>query len=158
MSKLEQYKRQREGRTNPNHYDYTPSLTKVDLDKFGIIDIIKDIDAPYGWRILRDNDREWKISYYITQRFNNGSHKGYPFVNLYDAATKKQKAITLSRLLFVWFIRDIPKGYVVDHIDNDELNNDLDNLQLLTRSENTKKNSVKHNQYTEQQYLVHKGN
>lgn len=152
MKKLEQYKRQRLGLTNPKHHEYTPCLSKVDLEKLGIIDIIKDSDAPYGWRIFRDNDREFSITYSITQRFNNGSHKGYAFVNF------PCKHIALSRVLFAWFIRDIPKGHVVDHIDNDSLNNDLDNLQLLTRSENTKKNSVKHNQYTKEEELVHKGN
>ena len=157
MKKHEQYKRQRQGLSNPNHYEYTPCLTKAELEEFGIIDVIKDSDAPFGWRVLRDNDREWKIIYAVTQRFNNGSHKGYAFVTLYNAKTKQQKAIALSRLLYVWFIRDIPKGYVVDHIDNNELNNDLDNLQLLTRSDNTKKNSVKHNQYTKNENLVHKG-
>lgn len=42
---------------------------------------------------------------------------------------------------FIWraFNGDIPKGYEVDHIDNDRTNNKLNNLQLLTKSQNNQK-------------------
>ena len=34
----------------------------------------------------------------------------------------------------------IPDGYVVDHIDNNKLNNDIYNLQIITPSQNIRKN------------------
>ena len=40
-------------------------------------------------------------------------------------------------------LKDIPAGYVVDHIDNDSFNNSLDNLQLLSIRENIEKNPSK---------------
>ena len=33
----------------------------------------------------------------------------------------------------------ISEGYVIDHIDNNKLNNDIDNLQILTQHQNLKK-------------------
>lgn len=46
---------------------------------------------------------------------------------------------TESRLVYAYFIGDIPDDYDVDHIDNDPTNNKLSNLRLLTREENLKK-------------------
>ena len=37
----------------------------------------------------------------------------------------------------------IPIGYVVDHIDNNKLNNDINNLQIITPSQNNKKNHMR---------------
>ena len=37
----------------------------------------------------------------------------------------------------------IPIGYVVDHIDNTKLNNDINNLQIITPSQNNKKNHMR---------------
>ena len=36
----------------------------------------------------------------------------------------------------------IPNEYVIDHIDNNKLNNDIDNLQILTQHQNLKKNYI----------------
>ena len=36
----------------------------------------------------------------------------------------------------------IPGGYVVDHIDNNKMNNNIDNLQIITSSQNSKKNYI----------------
>lgn len=49
--------------------------------------------------------------------------------------------IPLSRVLYAYFIGDIPEGSQIDHIDNNPENNDLSNLQLLTVSENLIKRS-----------------
>ena len=48
-----------------------------------------------------------------------------------------------SVLMTCVLLKDIPAGYVVDHIDNDSFNNDLSNLQLLSIRENLEKNPSK---------------
>lgn len=59
------------------------------------------------------------------------------------------KEIAVSTVVFCLYNQtDIEGGYVVDHIDNNVLNNNPENLQLLTWSENIRKNSTGHNQYT----------
>ena len=48
-------------------------------------------------------------------------------------------AVTESRLIYAYFIGDIPENYDIDHIDNNPYNNKLNNLRLLTREENLRK-------------------
>ena len=48
-------------------------------------------------------------------------------------------ACTESRLVYAYFIGDIPDNYDIDHIDNNPYNNQLSNLRLLTREENLRK-------------------
>lgn len=51
----------------------------------------------------------------------------------------KPFAVTESRLVYAYFIGDIPENYDIDHIDNNPYNNKLNNLRLLTREENLRK-------------------
>ena len=51
----------------------------------------------------------------------------------------KRKHFLIHRLVYQTFIGEIPNGYQIDHRDNNPQNNKLENLQLLTRSENIKK-------------------
>lgn len=150
------WKRVRTKKTNPNKIDFTPSLTKTQLEELNVLDIVP-ANNQYGWEILRTKGktRTIPISTVTTQKFDNGAVKQYPFVSFYIKETQSQKAIALSRVLYAWFNGSIPKGYVVDHIDNDPFNNQLENLQIITRSENTKKNAVYHNQYTPKNELLH---
>lgn len=51
---------------------------------------------------------------------------------------KIAKTYNVHKLLAIAFLNHVPDGYkiVVDHIDNNPLNNRLDNLQLITHREN----------------------
>lgn len=65
------------------------------------------------------------------------NRKGYLFTNFYyEGSSHCHLAHTV-----VWmaFNGPIPDGYEVDHINNDRKDNRLDNLQLLTKSENNTK-------------------
>lgn len=120
--------------------------TKRSLEDNGVI--VEFADNAYGYKVIQ-NGRERPVYMLTTQRFKNGSFKAYPAVGLMyklEDGKKVQKVETLHRLVYLQFIGDIPEGMVIDHIDNDPTNNDLDNLQLMTRSENTKKDAVHHNQ------------
>jgi hypothetical protein len=63
------------------------------------------------------------------------------------ALTKSGKAKTFKvhQLVAMAFLNHVPCGYilVVDHIDNNKLNNNLENLQLITQSENCTKDKKK---------------
>lgn len=55
---------------------------------------------------------------------------------------KKRKSFKISMLMAITFLNHIPDGtnkIVVDHIDGDKLNNNLENLQLITNRENCSK-------------------
>ena len=60
-------------------------------------------------------------------------------VKMLDSYTYKTTTLGVHRLVWVWYNDCQPAGFIVDHIDNNPLNNSLDNLQLLTPSENVAK-------------------
>lgn len=65
--------------------------------------------------------------------------KGYLKVTL--CKNNKLKNFPIHKLLAVTFLNHVPCGHklVVDHIDNNQLNNNLDNLQIITSRENLSK-------------------
>ncbi|MBT8448990.1 MAG: NUMOD4 motif-containing HNH endonuclease [Gammaproteobacteria bacterium] len=65
---------------------------------------------------------------------------GYKRVQLITFDGKKAKYV--HRLVYENFIGDIEDGLVVDHIDEDKLNNSVFNLQLMSISENVKKSLI----------------
>ncbi len=64
---------------------------------------------------------------------------GYKFVVL--SVKNKQKSIKIHQLVAMAFLGHKPCGMkiVVDHIDNERLNNRLENLQLISQRENCHK-------------------
>jgi hypothetical protein len=64
---------------------------------------------------------------------------GYPFVNLYK--NKKGKTTTIHQIMAIAFLNHKPCKFerVVDHIDNNKLNNRLDNLQIISNRYNSYK-------------------
>ena len=67
------------------------------------------------------------------------SKKGYVQVRLYDDSGKLGKLQYVHRLVWQTFKGEIPKGLEIDHIDGNPRNNNLTNIQLLSRRENTDK-------------------
>ena len=53
------------------------------------------------------------------------------------------KSYLVSRFVYECFKGNIPDDKEVDHIDNNKENNQIDNLQLLTHKENTRKSHCK---------------
>lgn len=68
---------------------------------------------------------------------------GYLFVNLFKNA--KRYNIKIHQLVAMAFLNHIPCGHdiVIDHIDNNKLNNNLRNLQLVTSRYNVSKGKDK---------------
>lgn len=62
----------------------------------------------------------------------------YKRVHYHDREGKSQGILT-HRLVWLAFNGEIPHGMEIDHIDQNRHNNRLDNLQLLTHSENVSK-------------------
>lgn len=69
--------------------------------------------------------------------------KGYKKVGL--SKDSKMKTFRIHQLLAIAFLSHEPSNHniVVDHKDNDRLNNSLSNLQLITNRENITKNNKK---------------
>jgi len=75
-------------------------------------------------------------------------HYGYSLVSLYKDNKVKTKMI--HQLVAIAFLNHTPDGYklVVDHVDNNPLNNELGNLQIITHRENLSKDKKGSSEYT----------
>lgn len=85
-----------------------------------------------------------------TAKHKYGKDLSYELINVYNFNLHKYMLVSYHSFLYAWYKGEVPVGYDVDHIDGDTLNNDLSNLQLLTREENlAKRGGGNRNQYGE---------
>ena len=73
----------------------------------------------------------------------NKIHHGRLHVSLSKDSQSKDRNISLHRLLYITFIGPIPDKMEIDHIDRNPLNNNLNNLRCVTRSQNEQNKFVK---------------
>lgn len=128
---------------------YCKQLTKEYLMKLGIQHVTED-GKVYGRLYKEDNQLLVPVinnsGYFcIVRKYLDENDKP---VKIYKYATKEAPyhyiyqhiVIPVQRIVYAWYHADgIPKGMVVDHINNDKSDNRLENLQLLTPSENLTK-------------------
>lgn len=118
--------------------NYAKTLTRDYLEYLGITYVSED-----GTKIMK-GDKE--VSIHTDGKYN--------LITLYDPALRKaiplekrtnasgQLVIGVHRIVYTWYNRIIPHGFVCDHINNNKLDNRLENLQLLTPQENVNKTKV----------------
>lgn len=73
-----------------------------------------------------------------SERYHNAS--GYVYIKI------AEPAVWITKQAFMWqkyHGRNIPKGFLVIFLDNNKSNFDIDNLELITRGENSVLNSRK---------------
>lgn len=112
-------------------------LTKEYLIKLGVTDVSRD-----GMHIMKGNKE-------VHQRFCKGLG-GYMVAGFYDPAvyreslqTKKNNVshlgtvnIYVHRIVWAWYHGQTTKGLVIDHKNNNRIDNRLENLQELTNGDN----------------------
>lgn len=114
-------------------------LTKITKNKtyleehYHILEIDGELyaEGPTGIRKLKPGINKTHHKY--------GRTLEYLIVSVIDYIENRQTHMTWHQLLYIWYKGEVPAGYDVDHIDGNTLNNDLDNLQLLSRADNLKK-------------------
>lgn len=95
----------------------------------------------------------WKIDRYFGRFKSTSLHtkKGTPVGTINksrgDSITGWRCSINkttyyVHRIIYALYVGDIPDGMIINHIDNNPLNNRLDNLELCTIAENSRKTKV----------------
>ena len=96
--------------------------------------------------------------YFIKEKYLKPSidTPGYKFVYLYKSKIKRKMYI--HQLVAMAFLNHTPCRYkkVVDHIDNNKLNNNINNLQVVTHRENCVKEQKNTSGYTGVDFLKSK--
>lgn len=59
-------------------------------------------------------------------------------ISLYIPQTQKYLTVSLPKIVYAWHKGTVPIGYEVDHIDTNSLNNNIENLRLVSVKENQK--------------------
>ena len=115
------------------------SLTKEDLVRNGYF-----VEGNKVFKQSSNGVREIKQQI-IVSKHKYGLEKLYIYLTLFIDTINdgKQRLFGLHNVIYAWYKGELPLGYDVDHIDNNPLNNNIDNLQLLTHEENLKKRSIK---------------
>ena len=109
-------------------------IIKFQNIKFYIHPIYNQYSASKNGQILSNNRKK-------ILKLGSKSGNGYKYFSLY--AINTQKSYSVSRFVYECFKGNIPDDKVVDHIDNNKINNKINNLQLLTNKENIRKSNCK---------------
>lgn len=127
--------------SNAENYKPRPRKDKTpeQMEELGVT--IEPADNEYGWNVYRHGKKKaiWVAK---GTQYKSGGCKYFPAIAITHKG--KQACYSLSSLIWLCYLKkEIPAGYVIDHIDNDSFNNDPDNLQMLTIRENIVKNPSK---------------
>ena len=131
-------------------------LTKEELIELGVTDVTEDGVVYYRGKIKEPN--------IVTSKHKYGKDKSYPVISFIDKRVKKTmtfpykkkdgtitrhkgwiygvRSVTVSRVVYAWYNGIVPANMDVDHLDNNVFNNNINNLQLLTRRENLAKRFI----------------
>jgi hypothetical protein len=72
----------------------------------------------------------------LQPKYNKSGYIYYGMWN--DVGNNRSKRFwpRAHRIIYQTLVGDIPNGYEIDHIDNDRQNNSIDNLRIVTHSQN----------------------
>lgn len=73
------------------------------------------------------------------QKYYRVNRSGKPYIRHTLYVNDKRYHICLHNIMMTTFYGECPIGYVVDHIDNNQLNNHIDNLRYLSKRDNTRR-------------------
>lgn len=117
---------------------YARKLTKDYLLYLGITSVTAD-------GIVYKKGKELKPiydgRYYLIQLYDPAIRQSIPKEKRTNASG--QFIMPLARIVYIWYHDYIDDGLVIDHIDDNKLNNNINNLQAVTPSENLCKGTNK---------------
>lgn len=118
---------------------YAREITKEYLKGIGVESVSEDGTTVIYRGVIKPvyDYYSGKRQYKCVQLFDNAIRQQIPVED--RTSSSGQFRIGMHVINYVWNIADKPAGYVIDHIDNNSLNNHVSNLQILTPRENVNK-------------------
>ena len=103
---------------------------------------LKDYEGLYSFDLNNNEVYGHKHKKYLKKQIHK---QGYYYIEL--RKNSKRKIFFLHRLIYEAHNGTIPEGLFIDHIDNNTQNNNIENLRLVTKSQNsfnqkTRKNNL----------------
>jgi hypothetical protein len=131
----------------------TKMLTKEMLLEYGVTHVTEDGRVFKGEAELKQSLFAKKGKYknqkpYARIGFTDKTQKIYNKKYGENWYCYKSTLLPVHRIVYAWFKGCAPKAFDIDHKDNNPLNNHIDNLEALTRTENNQKKKYSRNQYT----------
>lgn len=85
---------------------------------------------------FKKGDRPWNKGRhdYKNNKISHGFIDSHGYMVFYN----KGQEIKAHRVIWEQYHGKIPKGYIIHHKDENKLNNDISNLQLVTRAQHSK--------------------
>lgn len=122
----------------------TREVTKTQLEDLGVVFVTEDGDvyAYNGEEVYYKTPVE-----IVAKRKYSTNKKRYLYISFYNPVTQKSFNIALHRIVYAWFNGIAHEGMTIDHIDNNELNNNIHNLREMSLEENLSRKTVSRNQY-----------
>jgi hypothetical protein len=95
-------------------------------------------------------DNKGNGGYFIKEKILKSSPCKGGYLNVGLSKNNKSKSFRVHKLVAVAFLNHVPSkmNLVVDHIDNNKLNNTVSNLQVITSRENLSKDKKGTSKYT----------
>lgn len=125
--------------------------TKQNLLDLGIE--VKETSEKGKYEIYRNGKQLTRYEFNAYKKYGRTiTYLGYSiYLGIVDTPKgKKSKQVNILEhvIIWLWYNNIIPDNMDIDHIDNNKLNNDITNLQLLTRRDNLRKRGIGRNQYS----------
>lgn len=118
-------------------------LTKAMLEELGVVDVlgdrilIRDTGRTRGMYVECDNRAIYPSLSKQTDKKGNLRYISTT-ICIYNPKEKSYKSFSHHKLLWAWHYGYCPDGYEIDHINTNPLDNRLENLRLVSLSENGK--------------------
>ena len=122
----------------------TKEVTKQQLEDLGIVCVTEDGDV-YVYN-GKEVVKKTPIEVIIKHKYSTNK-KRYLYLDFYNPLTRKNIRIAVHRIVYAWFNGVAHEGMTIDHIDNNEQNNNIHNLREMSLEENLSRKTVSRNQY-----------
>ena len=116
------------------------SLRRYSLTKQDLIDNGYFLEGEKVFKQCSNGVREIKPRIIARKtKYGNDKKYYYVFIRIKRYGEHKRVHFRLHIVIYAWYKGEVPLGYDIDHVDNNSLNNNINNLELVTHAENMRR-------------------